>query len=60
MVADALDTNRGRITAHLLCLGRSLRRGRLGSLGFFCAGIWRELQMMRREAWQSNRTEIVK
>lgn len=41
MNVDVFNTIRGRIAAHLICLTRSLWRGRFGSLGFFCAGIWR-------------------
>ena len=52
MVAEMLDTSKGRIVAHLLCLGRSLRQGRLGSLGFYYAGIRRTFKTMMRESWQ--------
>ncbi len=58
MVAETLNTNRGRIVAHLLCLGRSLLQGRFGSVGFYCAGIRRELQeLMQKGLRQSSATE---
>ena len=44
MSVEILDTVRGRIAAHLICLGRSLWLGRFNTLGFFCAGIWRALR----------------
>ncbi len=60
MIVDALETSKGRIEAHLLCLGRSLRRGRLGSLKFFCAGICRNFPAWLRESWQSHRMQVAK
>jgi hypothetical protein len=58
MVAEAMDTYRGRIVAHLLCLVRSLRQGRMESLGFFWAGIRRNVRSLVRDAWHTHRVKI--
>lgn len=58
MNVETLNTVGGRIAVHLLCLGRSLRRGRFSSVGFFCTGIWRGLQEMLKGTWHSGATTI--
>lgn len=59
MNVEVLNTVRGRIAVHLICLGRSLWQRRFSSLGFFCAGIWRGLQEMSKGTWHSGVTTIV-
>jgi hypothetical protein len=58
MNVDTLNTIRGRIAIHLICLGRSLWQRRFGSLGFFCAGIGRALQEALKGGWHSGATAI--
>lgn len=58
MNVEILNTVRGRIAAHLICLGRSLWRGRFGSLGFFCAGIWRGLHEALQGTWHSGAAAV--
>ena len=58
MDVETLNTTGGRIQVHLICLGRSLRQGRFGSVGFFCAGIWRELRQMQKETRQPGRMAV--
>ncbi|MFA6560823.1 MAG: hypothetical protein WCV00_02820 [Verrucomicrobiia bacterium] len=58
MNVEILNTIRGRIAAHLICLGRSLWQGRFGSMGFFCAGIWRGLQEMLKGTWHLDATTV--
>lgn len=43
MNVETLNSVRGRIAVHLICLCRSLLQGRFSSVSFFCAGIWRGL-----------------
>jgi hypothetical protein len=59
MSVEILNTARGRIAAHLICLGRSLWLGRFSSLGFFCAGIWRGVQDAIQGNWHSSGTVFV-
>ncbi len=59
MNVEVLDTVRGRIAVHLICLGRSLWRGRFGSLSFFCAGIWRGFHDMWKGTWHPGVTPMV-